>query len=321
MSDPDSIPLAVIAEYRTVVETSFGLIFAVSFVGMLFLGIVVAQMYLYYTRYPRDPLWIKLFVAWVFTLDVCGGIFTIWWLYYMFISNWGNFKVFEAGNWLLCTDPLLLGLLACSVQLFFARRVKILTNNIWLTLMICACALATLAGAFGSMAEFLILEQFALLYKMRAVAILWLLPGCIADLTITISLSWFLRKKKSGFKTTDRLVDKIVRLTIQNGLLTTAVAAVDLILYLSSGQPYHIAMSLLLPRLYLNTVLSSLNSRDYLHPESEGDNSGIITASNLRSLGNRHPANAEVMVHVEAHEMVDTVKSDTDWDIQQKQAV
>ncbi|KAH9933278.1 hypothetical protein B0H21DRAFT_84284 [Amylocystis lapponica] len=286
---------------------------------MIFLGIVIAQLYLYMTRYPRDPLWIKLFVSWLFILDIASAVFTIWWLYYLFILNWGNFEVFEVGNWIIATDPLLLGLLACSVQLFFARRVRILTKNIYLTLLICVFAVATLAGAIGGVAEFMIIKDFSDFYKMKAVAIVWLLSGCLGDVLVTASLSCYLRKKKSGFQATDQLVDKIIRVTMQNGLLTSTVAAVDLILYLASPKPYHIAMSLVLPRLYLNTVLSSLNSRDPQNPNSSAEHSGIISAnSNLRSLGARLPT-AEVMVHVEAHEMVDTVKTDSDWDSQRKQ--
>jgi hypothetical protein len=59
--------------------------------------------------------------------------------------------------------------------------------------------------------------------------------------------------------------------TVQNGALTALVAIVDMIMYLSTEKPYHIALSFLMPKLYSNTILSSLNARSTRLARGEAD--------------------------------------------------
>jgi hypothetical protein len=59
--------------------------------------------------------------------------------------------------------------------------------------------------------------------------------------------------------------------TVQNGALTALVAILDMILYLSTDKPYHIALSFLMPKLYSNTILSSLNARSTRLAQGEAD--------------------------------------------------
>lgn len=59
--------------------------------------------------------------------------------------------------------------------------------------------------------KFLQIPNFASLNKLKAAVILWLLPSTLGDIVITVSISWHLRYKKSGFKRTDRIVDKLIR--------------------------------------------------------------------------------------------------------------
>lgn len=68
--------------------------------------------------------------------------------------------------------------------------------------------------------------------KFEAVVIIWLVLACLADLLITAIMVWYLRKHKTGFQGSDLLVDRIIRLTIQTGLVTSVCAFVDLVLFL-----------------------------------------------------------------------------------------
>ncbi|KAL6303972.1 hypothetical protein BKA93DRAFT_785540 [Sparassis latifolia] len=66
----------------------------------------------------------------------------------------------------------------------------------------------------------------------------------VGDLIITASIFWYLRGHKSGWTKTDKIVDEIIRNTIQNGLLTSAVATVELLLYLVETAPNYIVSCL-----------------------------------------------------------------------------
>ncbi|KAJ7599356.1 hypothetical protein C8J56DRAFT_881805 [Mycena floridula] len=69
-------------------------------------------------------------------------------------------------------------------------------------------------------------------HSLQAHVFLWLLPSSVADLAITLILVWHLvsticllyqitRTHKTGFEGSDELVDSIIRITIQTGLVTT----------------------------------------------------------------------------------------------------
>ncbi|TFY56441.1 hypothetical protein EVJ58_g7643 [Rhodofomes roseus] len=315
MSNDSAVP--VIAAEAALVKQDYALIFVATFIGQILFGIVIAQVYIYFTRYKRDALWVKVFVLFLFVCDICSAVFTICWMFFLFVSNWGNIAAFSQPTWMLATDPLILGLMSCATHFFFARRIKIITESIWLAGSICFFGIGTLAGALGGTIEFMRVQSLVDLTSLKPIAIVWLLCAAVGDVMITVILSWSLKRKKSGFKRTDQIVDRVIRVTIQNGFLTAAVATCALILYLSSDIPYHLALSLVLPRMYSNSILSSLNYRDVMHPDSSTDRgaSGISFAAASAS---RRGQQTEVVVHVEAHELTEATKSDGDWDVPSK---
>ncbi|EPS94797.1 hypothetical protein FOMPIDRAFT_1054728 [Fomitopsis schrenkii] len=258
---------AVVAAEAALVKQSYALIFVATFIGQILFGIVIAQVYIYLTRYQRDPLWVKVFVFVLFICDVCSALFTICWMFYLFISHWGNIEAFSQPTWMLATDPLILGLMTCATHFFFARRIHIITESMWLSGLICFFGVGTLAGALGGTIEFLRVKSLADLTTLKPIAIVWLLSAAVGDVMITVILSWTLHRKRSGVRRTDQIVDRIIRVTIQNGFLTAAMAIAALVLYLASDIPYHLALSLVLPRMYSNSILSSLNYRDVRAPE------------------------------------------------------
>ncbi|KAJ6563536.1 hypothetical protein B0H10DRAFT_1107053 [Mycena sp. CBHHK59/15] len=69
------------------------------------------------------------------------------------------------------------------------------------------------------------------------------------------------RARKSGFKHTDVLVDRIIRLTVHTGLLTSVCAMLDLIFYLADPSGLHLMFNFPLCKLYTNSLISSLNCR------------------------------------------------------------
>ncbi|KAH9914831.1 uncharacterized protein B0H18DRAFT_1125267 [Fomitopsis serialis] len=313
----DSSAAAVISAEAALVKQTYALIFVATFIGQILFGIVIAQVYIYFTRYQRDALWVKIFVLFLFICDVCSAIFTICWMFYLFISNWGDITVFSQPTWMLATDPLVLGLMTCATHFFFARRIKIITGSSWLAGLICFFGVGTLGGTI----EFLRVKSLTDLTSLKPIAIVWLLSAAVGDVMITVILSWSLKRKKSGFRRTDQIVDRVIRVTIQNGFLTAAVATAALTLYLASSIPYHLALSLVLPRMYSNTILSSLNHRDVQHPDSSTDRSASGIGGFATGSTSRRGQQTEVVVHVEAHELSDATnpKSDSgDWDVPSK---
>lgn len=147
------------------------------------------------------------------------------------------------------------------VQMFFGWRVKVLTNNWFLFVTIAACSFCQLCGGVGVAVAIRFIPAFADFLKFKAAVIIWLAFSAAADVLIAVSLVWYLRQHKTGFSGSDDAIDRIIRLTVQTGLITAVCATVDLIVFLADDTTVHLAFNLPLAKLYTNTLLSSLNTR------------------------------------------------------------
>ncbi|THH06686.1 hypothetical protein EW146_g9534 [Bondarzewia mesenterica] len=191
--------------------------------NLMLYGVMFVQCYIYTGTFgKRDPMWIRLFVAYLFIADTVLTAFAAAILYVYLIKHF---------------DPAMTGIISFSVQLFFAYRVKRLTGNTWAAIFISAFSFASFCGSLGTTIAVHWWPEFSQFQKFKVVPIIWLTCGVIADVTITVVLVRFLRKQRTGFVATDDVIDRITRVTIQTGLLTSVVAIVDMILYLVSAPP------------------------------------------------------------------------------------
>ncbi|KAF7970398.1 hypothetical protein HWV62_24193 [Athelia sp. TMB] len=291
------------------ISTPWGLILIGVFISLILFGIIVSQVFTYFQHCEKDALWQKLFVGALFALDTLSSVLAMAWMYYLLIDNWGQPTAFASGDWLLAADPMVAGVVAFMVQLFFAWRIHVIARTPWQTLAILACAALTLCGGLGTGVAVLWVKEYALFASFKPVAAVWLLAASVGDIAITVALTYHLRRWKGTFKATDRLLDRIIQ---------PLVAVVDIALYLSTPTPYHIALSFLMPKLYANTVLSSLNARRALRADAlatvdcgSGTTTGGVGAgvSVVRldggGVGSGGGGRAGPEVFVEIHEMSD----------------
>ncbi|KAK0439258.1 uncharacterized protein EV420DRAFT_1584566 [Desarmillaria tabescens] len=190
-------------------------------------------MYMYLNAYRKDRLWMKIFIVVLFIANVANTVFLCQFLYTSLILNFGNDAYLARADWVFATDPALTGIIAGMVQLFFAWRVKVLTNNLWLVTVVAACALAGTGAAIATSFEVGRTPEFVEFRNFKVVVIIWLAAECLSDILISGILVWQLKRRKTGFQSTDELVDRIIRLTVQTGLITSICAIIDLALFLS----------------------------------------------------------------------------------------
>lgn len=93
-------------------------------------------------------------------------------------------------------------------------------------------------------------------------ALTWLIASAVADITITASLCYYLARQKSGFSATDDTINKIIRLTVQTGLITTLFAILDVVCFLVLPHTtINFVWDFALSKLYTNALISTLNAR------------------------------------------------------------
>ncbi|KAG2008706.1 hypothetical protein CC2G_014104 [Coprinopsis cinerea AmutBmut pab1-1] len=169
-------------------------------------------------------------------------------------------------DWIFATEPATTAIIATCVQLFFAWRVRVLTRQ-WkkiswvLVAMVASTALTS--GIAGVLTAWEVVRHphFAEFQKFHHTVSTWLGATCACDALITIILVVALRRQKTGFQRSDLIVDRIIKLTMQTGLLTMVVAALDLVFYLVSTSGLHLLFSYPLSKLYTNSLMSTLNAR------------------------------------------------------------
>ncbi|KAI1794884.1 hypothetical protein LXA43DRAFT_91320 [Ganoderma leucocontextum] len=294
------------------------------FVGLVFnimlYGMMVTQTYLYFNIYSRDRLWIKLLVATLFVCDTINTGFDIGFVYDPLVNRFGDVDAVTKATWVFATDPAMTAIIAAFTQLFFAWRVKVLTGNYFSVCSIAFSAFAQLCGGLGTSIAVGMIPEFAQFMQFKVIVIIWLAFSAVADVLITASLVWHLRKNKTGMSFTDHLIDKIIRMTVQTGLVTAVCAVIDLILFLLVPSGWHLLFNLPLSKLYTNSLLSSLNSRrgwkydtsdivsaSHHHPEHPGSGRAArnVQVNVLRSETGRRTVPQQIYIDVESHEMVD----------------
>lgn len=208
----------------------------------------------------------KVYVAVLVLFDALNTGITAAWMYTYLISSWGNASVFSQADWMAASDPVMIVLIACMVELFFAWRLYVIGRQRWVTMIIVIFSVLELLSGIGTGIAVIWVKEYTLFPRFKVIAILWTVTGAVADVFIALGMTYYLRQAKGSYKATDRLVDKIILLTLQNGALMTVAFAVHLALYLGVVKPYYIALSFVMPKLYSNSVLASLNSRRILRP-------------------------------------------------------
>ncbi|KAF9529962.1 hypothetical protein CPB83DRAFT_851901 [Crepidotus variabilis] len=287
-------------------EIAHGWMFIGLAINILLLGIMVIQTYLYYSRYTNDRLWLKVFVGFVLVADMLNTVFEAAYLYETLIVNFGNLDAVAKATWLLACEPATTAIIVLSVQLFFAWRVFMLTQRRLWPVLIMAFALS---GAVAGITSAVNVFRFPVLatqsHKFKPVVVVWMTSEVAADMISTSILVWYLRNHKSGLERTDQIVDKIIRFTVQTGLITFIFASFHLGFFLSDQSGLHLLFNFPICKLYSNSLLSSLNSRFSSKSRNNAGSESEGCMKTIEALNFEHHSTPEVHVQVESYELHD----------------
>ncbi|KAF8141312.1 hypothetical protein EV363DRAFT_9184 [Boletus edulis] len=244
-----------------------GSMYAPIFIGLLIncilYGATVVQGVVYFQTFKSDKWWMKMFVFYLLVCETLNTAFDAGVIYEPFIINYGTSRVATHAPKMLATNPLMTVMISLPVQLFIAWRVKVMSKSNVLPAIISFFAIASFAGGIAVTVGVILIDfQYALFSKNYGAVITWLTASAAADIIITASLVRSLLCKRTGFAVTDDVINRIIRLTIQTGLLTAMTATLDITLFLVlKGKNWNFILDLALSKLYSNTILSSLNAR------------------------------------------------------------
>ncbi|KAJ8463199.1 hypothetical protein ONZ45_g6559 [Pleurotus djamor] len=213
------------------------------FLNTILYGLLVLQMFIYYQTYKKDATWIKYFVLYLFVIETMNTGFDIAMMYEPLILNWGSAVATTFFPKMLAAEPIVTASISTPIQIFIAWRILTISKSRIIPAIIVFFAIVSLGGATWTSVKLAMIKLFIRKPELHWCALLWLLSSAISDGLIAFTLVYTLYQRKTGFKETDNAINRIMRVTIQTGLVTNFV------------------WDLALGKLYSNALLSTLNAR------------------------------------------------------------
>ncbi|KAJ7798965.1 hypothetical protein B0H14DRAFT_2617456 [Mycena olivaceomarginata] len=258
-------------------------------------GILIVQAFLYYSRYTSQANFEIVFikVLYLFIVETAN-----WTTKYRANDNPAKPQALSISPFMLrlgknsivflcnaegllspdAVDAILTVAISLPVQLFIAWRIRVLTHSSIMPVIITILALVAFAGGLAMTTMVSLHPDFASFYRLRPAAITWLVSSAACDITLTVSLVFSLWTRKSNVMnvitestdsyvvkifqanvvSTDSYLNKLIRLTVQTGVITATAALLDMILVLAvPDHPYNFVVDLTLSKLYTISLITS----------------------------------------------------------------
>ncbi|KAJ7183505.1 hypothetical protein C8R46DRAFT_1344316 [Mycena filopes] len=237
--------------------STYGAWFTSLFLETILYGIGILQTFLYFQWSSKDSWSIKTPVLIVLFLETTQILFFFRSSYFRFVQSFGVLL----GD-LIWSDSLQLlanYLSAFTVQLYFATRIYRLTHTRIRVFKY------SVVGIYIVTILTYKLRSYAKLEQTKAITTLQTAASLACDVVITLYLCFFFAKSKSGLPRTERLLNSLMINAVNRGMLTAISSALTMILFLVSPHTLWFFLSIAPnSKLYMNSMLATLNMRDYM---------------------------------------------------------
>ncbi|KAI0828860.1 hypothetical protein BC628DRAFT_1171745 [Trametes gibbosa] len=236
----------------------------------VFYGVSLSQMYYYYTRYPRDPLYLKVLVAAVWCTDTVHQAMISHSVYWYLVTEFGHPEAVGLLSATMIPEVFFQAFTGLFVQSFFAARVwKLSGRRLYIVVPVIGLILAEFSVAMAYAVQALSFKTFADLGKIKALSISINAFAAAGDVVIALVLCTILQTSKTGFEKSNLLVNRLIIFSVNTGLLTSVCACISLITVLALPNTFvYICFFFLIGRLYSNSLLATLNARKALRDKS-----------------------------------------------------
>jgi len=244
-------------------DSTLGALLIGTLVSYALFGVTTTQAYIYFGRFPKDSIRIKALVAAVWCGEFAHTICIAISLYTMLITNYEHpERLLVLPNSLLAST-FIGSLVSVGVQVFFAFRIYALSKSLWIPCICWALSLFrfippnVILFAYGHQPAPHFLQRFGPLFDA-----IWA-ASAANDLLIAGTLVFLLYTRRSiGVEHTVVIVDKLIAWTIETGVVTSIASIIMLVVFISLPSTFAwLALFVVIPRLFSNSLLASLNSR------------------------------------------------------------
>ncbi|KAJ7825759.1 hypothetical protein B0H14DRAFT_2819515 [Mycena olivaceomarginata] len=228
-----------------------------------------------------DRVAIKTLVYVLYLVELAQTLVVTQFGWQCLILNFGNVDDLIISPSYVAATPVLNGI-GSSHQGILCRRIWQLrppTIGRVAVVLIVAVSLLQFAGTLGVTVVYALLQtNFAEITKVT----MWLAGGFVCDIIIAGTMATLLwrAKHRSGFKSTETVLNRLIINTVETGAITATLALIELALFKTMPQTYyHITVEYIQGRMYSNVLLATLNGRHRSRNASENaiNNFGTFT--------------------------------------------
>lgn len=242
------------------------------FIGILFstilYGVTCAQAIYYCWQYRTDKWYIRVLVAYLWSMDTVITIVDIWILWDYIIHSHANPLALATLDTAFIVEYGLSAFTVLAVQVYYLHNAWQLMSKRWiqipltvatviLAVMSCACSLT---NVFMANAD----RHLPGIFQVTEIPIaLQTVSASIADVFLTATLTLALRKGRTGFRHTEALIHTLSVFVINRGILTTILQFTQFLTYICLPAT-DLAWALVhFPgcKIYVNSLFAILNAR------------------------------------------------------------
>ncbi|KAF8904577.1 hypothetical protein CPB85DRAFT_1437761 [Mucidula mucida] len=243
-------------------DNTLGFMLLGTFINTFLLGLVSYQFAVYFASKFNDPLWLKLMVVSLLITDFFHSGSLIYLCWYYVVTNYANPGVLTHAYWPLPFTGVLTSIAAMITHVFLSWRYYSLTKNVYIYVFLLCAATTSMALGFTTGIRCWQLGEFVLFLEVVGVITGWLVCQAALDIIIAALLSWTFFMSRTGFHRTDDVLKRLIRGSIQTGLLAALWSIGDLVGFLVSPESWiYFFFATCIGRMYTNTLMDTLNCR------------------------------------------------------------
>ncbi|KAJ7485530.1 hypothetical protein FB451DRAFT_59231 [Mycena latifolia] len=239
---------------------------ACNWLGM---GTLIVQCYYYNQNFPQDIKVIRVLVYTIFFLELVQTATTTHQAWWYLVTNWNQPSALLQFPWSFMTVPVMAGIIAAVVQLFYAWRIWTLSSHT--IIRACVYLIIFLAIAQGTIAivvsgVFQVNPTPENLERLHPEFSSWVAASFVADVLVAGCMLWVLSqaKNQSMVSDTESLLTKLIMNTIGTGSAIALCGALTLALCAATVGKIsfqYLPAAYVLGKLYSNSAMVTLNAR------------------------------------------------------------
>ncbi|KAH8830954.1 hypothetical protein DL96DRAFT_985049 [Flagelloscypha sp. PMI_526] len=271
------------------------------FFNLLLSGVLIVQVYLYYIGFPNDRVRIKVLVYAVFILEMLQTGIQCYDKFNLYGKEFGDVANLDKGRLSWFSISILASFTGGIVQAFLGWKIYTLSQNLYIAIGVWMLTLlATGAGmAQGILVNNIPISQIATHVRdslnvstphvprmpsvLCTLSQIWFITTAINDFIIAGILTFYLHRMRSGVKSTDKAITRIIRLTVETGSITALGAIVIVITYFVAP-PWFLVISDCIGKLYANNLMVMFNRRLTITHQTALNSFKMTQCSTLRAV-------------------------------------